>query len=315
MDKQQAISLLEEIRANISKRIIGKDKVIDEVLICLICGGHALIEDVPGLGKTTLISALAKSTSCSFQRIQFTPDVLPSDITGFNMFQMQTSEKIFHPGAVMNQILLADEINRTGPKTQSALLQAMQENQVTVDNETHDLPAPFLVFATQNPIEMTGTFPLPEAQLDRFLLRISVGYPGKEDEVNILESNQNKFTEIEISSVCSAEDVVEIQKVVDEVRSVREIKEYIVSIAEATRRHSDIALGLSPRGSIALLRASMGRALLSGRSFVIPDDVQQMAASVIAHRIILEASAVILEVSPQKIIKDILEKLPVPGID
>lgn len=307
--------MINSIRESIAKRIIGKDKVIDEVLICLICGGHGLIEDVPGLGKTTLISALAKSTSCSFQRVQFTPDVLPSDITGYNMFHMHTGETVFHKGAVMNQILLADEINRTGPKTQSALLQAMQENQVTVDNETHDLPKPFLVFATQNPIEMTGTFPLPEAQLDRFLLRISVGYPKREDEIDILESSSSQFADDDLSHVCTAEDVTELQKVLDEVRSVREIKEYIVSIAEATRKHNDITLGLSPRGSIALLRASMGRALLSGRSYVIPDDVQQMAVPVIAHRLVLDASAVILETSPDSIVKKIVDALPVPGID
>lgn len=315
MEKSQAIRLLGDIKSSISEKIIGKDDVIDEILICLICGGHALIEDVPGLGKTTLISTLADSISCSFQRIQFTPDVLPSDITGFNMFQVQTGEQIFHSGAVMNQIILADEINRTGPKTQSALLQAMQEGQVTVDNETHELPSPFLVFATQNPIEMTGTFPLPEAQLDRFLLKITMGYPSKKDEMKILESNRSNSAASKVSPVCSAKEIVEMQSILDEVRSVDEIKEYVVAIAMATRAHKDVVLGLSPRGSIALLRAAMGKAMLAGRDYVIPDDVQQAAEPVISHRLVLNSSAAILETTPESIVKSILASLPVPGLD
>lgn len=307
------MELLGAIKQNIRKKIIGKDDVIDKVLICLVCGGHALIEDMPGLGKTTLISALAESTSCSFRRLQFTPDVLPSDITGFHMLNIHNGERTFHPGAVSSQILLADEINRTGPKTQSALLQAMQEGRVSVDSETFTLPAPFLVFATQNPIEMTGTYPLPEAQLDRFLFRISIGYPDAKHELNILDSNQKRMQEARLSPICSDRDVLTLQRTLDEIRCVSQVKSYIISIANATRRHPNISLGLSPRGSIALMRAAMGRAMLSGREFVIPDDVQYAAVPVIAHRLVLAPGAYADSQSPEEIVRDILTKVPVPG--
>jgi len=308
-----SLELLGAIKQNIQKRIIGKDDVIDKILICLICGGHALIEDVPGLGKTTLISALAESTSCSFRRLQFTPDVLPSDITGFHMLNIHSGERTFHPGAVQSQILLADEINRTGPKTQSALLQAMQEGEITVDNETFALPAPFLVFATQNPIEMTGTYPLPEAQLDRFLFRISIGYPDKKHELSILDGNQKRMQDTRLSPICSDRDVLKLQQNLDEVCCVSPVKNYIISIAAATRRHPRISLGLSPRGSIALMRAAMGRAMLSGREFVIPDDVQYAAAPVVAHRLVLAPGAYADGQPPEEIVQEILTKIPVPG--
>lgn len=312
MDINVAVRILNEIKTNIKKKIVGKDDVIDKVLICLVAGGHALIEDVPGLGKTTLISALADSINCSFKRIQFTPDVLPSDITGFNMFNIHNGEQVFHEGAISCQILLADEINRTSPKTQSALLQAMQEGEVTVDDKTIILKKPFSVFATQNPIEMTGTYPLPEAQLDRFLLRISIGYPAVSDEVNILNENKN-FTYSKLEPVCSSDDITEIQSTLDKVRSVDEIKRYIVLIAGATRNESKIALGLSPRGSLAVLRASMGKALLSGRDFVIPDDVKYVIPSVIPHRIKLQPTENTEKNAANKIIADILSHIPVPG--
>lgn len=314
MNDASVKKLLQDIKSNIKKKIIGKDAVIDEILICLLCGGHALIEDVPGLGKTTLISALASSISCSFQRMQFTPDILPSDITGFHMFQPQTGEQPFFPGAVMNNILLADEINRTGPKTQAALLQAMQEGEVTVDGETFELPAPFLVFATQNPVEMTGTYPLPEAQLDRFLLRISMGYPEKDDEIEILEANQDTGTVEALSAVCSLRDALELQKALNGVKCVRRIKNYIVEIARETRKHKEITLGLSPRGSIALMRAAMGRAMLSGRDYVLPEDVQQMAPAVISHRLMIDTQAYLKNTTAAGIVASLLKHIPVPGV-
>lgn len=314
MDNTQVSELLHAVKTNIKKKIIGKDAVIDKILICLLCGGHALIEDVPGLGKTTLISALASSIGCSFQRLQFTPDILPSDITGFHMFQPQTGEQTFFPGAVMHNILLADEINRTGPKTQAALLQAMQEGEVTVDGETFTLPAPFLVFATQNPVEMTGTYPLPEAQLDRFLLRISMGYPEKDDEIDILEANQDTGAEETLSPVCSLQEALELQKALNGVKCVRRMKNYIVEIARETREHKEISLGLSPRGSIALMRAAMGRAMLSGRDYVLPEDVQQMAPSVISHRLMVDTQAYLKNSTADGMVANILKRIPVPGV-
>lgn len=314
MDNLRAEKLLQGIKENIGKKIIGKDEVIDQILICLLCGGHALIEDVPGLGKTTLIASLAASIGCSFQRVQFTPDILPSDITGFHMFQPQTGEQPFFPGAVMHNILLADEINRTGPKTQAALLQAMQEGEVTVDGETFTLPAPFLVFATQNPVEMTGTYPLPEAQLDRFLLRISMGYPEKDDEIEILEANQDTGADGELTAVCSLEEALKLQAALNKVKCVRRIKNYIVEIARETREQKEISLGLSPRGSIALMRAAMGRAMLSGRDFVLPEDVQQMAPAVIAHRLMIDTQAYLKNTTAQGIVANILKRIPVPGV-
>lgn len=313
MANMKPIELLGAIKQNIQKKIIGKDDVIDKILICLICGGHALIEDVPGLGKTTLISALAESTSCSFRRLQFTPDVLPSDITGFHMLNIHNGERTFHSGAVSSQILLADEINRTGPKTQSALLQAMQEGEITVDSETFKLPEPFLVFATQNPIEMTGTYPLPEAQLDRFLLRIAIGYPDAKHELSILDGNQKRMQDTRLTSICSDRDVLTLQRILDEIHCVDAVKGYIVGIANATRRHPQISLGLSPRGSIALMRAAMGRAMLLGREFVIPDDVQYAALPVIAHRLVLAPGAYADGRPAEDIVTEILSKIPVPG--
>lgn len=306
--------IIRKIRENISTVVVGMENTVDLVLICLACGGHALIEDMPGLGKTTLVSALADSISCSFKRIQFTPDVLPSDVTGYNMIDFNSSERRFYPGAVMNQIILADEINRTSPKTQSALLEAMQEGHVTVDGETRALPSPFLVFATQNPVEMTGTYPLPEAQLDRFLLCVSVGYPGKGNEIAILEKNRVKSERKRLSPVADANGVLMLQEELDRVKCVHSVLNYIVEITSRTRSHEDVALGVSPRGSIALMRASMGCALLDGRDYVLPDDVQKMLVPALAHRLVMQSQAYIQNKNAETVLSDILKSVPVPAV-
>jgi len=311
-EKYSPGELLSAIKENIAKVIVGKGEAADLLLICLACGGHALIEDVPGLGKTSLASALAASVDCSFRRIQCTPDVLPSDITGFTMYHPVTGEESFCQGAVMCNILLADELNRTGPKTQSALLQAMQEGAVTVDGVTSALPRPFMVCATQNPVELTGTYPLPEAQIDRFLMRINMGYPDKTDEMAIMERNKKGKGPDALSPVASAEDVLALQKAVDDVVCKNAVMSYIVEIVQRTRNHESVALGVSPRGAIALMRASMGHALLSGREYVLPDDVQAMAGHTLCHRVILNNHALTQNHSAKRIISEILRAIPVP---
>lgn len=283
-----SVQCLSAIRDNMKKAVVGKDEVIDELLIALICSGHVLVEDLPGLGKTTLVSALASSLGCSFQRIQFTPDVLPSDITGFNMVQLQTGEQIFHPGSVHHQIILADEINRASPKTQSALLEAMQERQVTVDGKTYPLPQPFMVLATQNPVEMAGTYPLPEAQMDRFLMRISVGYPNHEEELDIVRRRRGVSEQVHLQPVAEVTDILAIQNMLGDIHVDDAILEYIVHIVEVTRRMEGVLMGVSPRGSIALTKAACAAAILDGRSYVLPDDVKRMAVSVLAHRLVLK---------------------------
>jgi len=308
------LDLIKAIVKNIETVIIGKRQSIEHLLICLMCGGHALIEDVPGLGKTSLVSALAGSVEMSFQRIQFTPDVLPSDVTGFTMFHMTTGEKEFHPGAVMSQMVLADEINRTSPKTQSALLQAMQEKQVTVDGTTHILPQPFMVCATQNPVGLTGTYPLPEAQLDRFLMRISMGYPSSADEITILEKNRGEGSLADVKPVATADDVLAMQKAIEGVECARGVLSYIVELAEFTRTHKDVSLGISPRASIALMRASMGVALMEGRDYVLPDDVQKMVKPVFAHRMVLQAQAYVQNRDAGGVLDEALQATQVPAM-
>ena len=303
------------IRGNIEKVIVGKEDVIQNVLIALICSGHVLIEDVPGVGKTTLVSALAKSLNCSFRRIQFTPDILPSDITGFSMVNFQSGEIEFHTGAIMSQIVLADEINRTSPKTQSSLLEVMQEQQVTVDGVTYPLPQPFMVLATQNPIEYTGTYPLPEAQLDRFFMRISVGYPTVREEIDILHRYQNESPLSLLGTVATAEDVIQMQNEVKQIQCVPAIYGYIANIAHASRVQPDLQLGISPRGSIALLRAAQGYAMLQGRDYVIPDDVQRMAQVVLAHRIVLKPEARLKNISQTRMIELLLRTVEVPVLE
>ena len=303
---------LSEIKANIGSVIVGKGEAIDLLLICLACAGHVLIEDVPGMGKTTMVAALASSVDCSFNRIQFTPDVLPSDVTGFTMIHPVTGEERFVPGAVMCNILLADELNRTSPKTQSALLQAMQEGVATVDGVTRELPRPFMVCATQNPVEQAGTYPLPEAQLDRFLMRISMGYPDKRDEADILERSQKGGKAASILPVANAEDVRLLQKALDSITCTQPVINYIVEIVQKTREQADITLGVSPRGAIALMRASMGRALLQGRGYVIPDDVISMASHTLCHRLILNAQT--YTQNAKMIISDIVRSVTVPVV-
>ena len=305
---------LSAIRDNMKKAIVGKDDVVDLLLIAMLCSGHVLIEDLPGLGKTTLASALASSLGCSFRRIQFTPDVLPSDITGFTMFNVKTGEQELHTGSVMHQIVLADEINRTSPKTQSALLEVMQENQVTVEGVTYPAPQPFMVLATQNPVEMAGTYPLPEAQLDRFLMCISMGYPTHEEELRILADHRPARRTEPLRPVASAQDVLAMQEELQGILCAPPVAEYIVSIAEATRGLDDVLVGVSPRGSIALMQAAKGCALLAGRNYVLPDDVQRMAYPVLCHRLVMRARAGIRRQTPQAVVRAVLQSAPVPAV-
>ncbi|MBQ4638057.1 MAG: MoxR family ATPase [Clostridia bacterium] len=310
---RSADQLLKDIKSNIEKVIVGKGEVIDLVLTALLCSGHVLIEDVPGLGKTTLVSALAKSLGCSFKRVQFTPDVLPSDVTGYTMFDMKTGEKQVQFGAVMSQMVLADEINRTSPKTQSSLLEVMQEGTVTIDSVSYEVPKPFMVLATQNPVDLTGTYPLPEAQLDRFLMRIKMGYPEKGDEIAILKKNKGSVPVKELNKVASAQDILDLQEKCKAVTCSDSVMDYIVSIADATRKNEYVQLGVSPRGSLALMNASMALAMLRGRDYVIPDDVQFLAQSVLAHRLVMNTQATFKGQTTYTVIRNIIMNLRVPG--
>lgn len=313
MLKDSLLTLVSALSKNIGRVIVGKEEAIHLALIALICRGHVLIEDVPGVGKTTMVAALARSLSCSFKRIQFTPDVMPSDITGFTMPSLTTGQMEFRPGAVMSQIVLADEINRTSPKTQSSLLEVMEERQVTVDGVTHPLPAPFMVLATQNPVDFVGTYPLPEAQMDRFFLRISMGYPTLEEEMDILERYTGRSVPLTtLQPVCTAEDVLAMQQAVGEVYTAPELRAYVAQLVAATRTHPLLTLGASPRGSIALLCASQGCALLSGRDYVLPEDVKFMAVPVLAHRLVLSPEARMKGQTADGILSSLLSSVPVP---
>ncbi len=298
---------------NVEKVIIGKRDAIAQTIIALLCQGHVLIEDVPGTGKTMLAKSIAKSIGCRFQRIQFTPDMLPSDVTGVSVFNQQTRTFEFRPGPVMAQIVLTDEINRATPKTQSALLEAMEERQVTVDGVTHPMQRPFLVLATQNPIEYEGTFPLPEAQLDRFMLRISLGYPSPADEIKMLDSQREVHPVETIGQVIAAEELLEAQEIVKKVYIDDQIKEYIVELVNSSRRHPDVYLGASPRGSLALFKTAQARAAIENRDFVIPDDVKGLALAALAHRLIISPAARIKNVDTKSVVQEILEAVPVPG--
>ncbi len=311
MEKAQAIA--ERVIANVEKVIIGKHEAVQQTLLALLCQGHLLIEDVPGVGKTMLARAIARSIGCTFRRIQFTPDMLPSDVTGVSMFNQKTREFEFRPGPIMSQIVLTDEINRATPKTQSALLEAMEERQITVDGVTYTMEEPFLVMATQNPIEYEGTFPLPEAQLDRFMMRISIGYPLHGDEIAILDSQQSTHPIEHISQVVSATELLEAQENVKQVYVDPLIKEYIVSLVSATRQHPDIYLGASPRGSLALYKTSRALAAVQGRDYVIPDDIKALAQPALAHRLIVSPSARIKDVNPKTVVEEIARSVPVPG--
>ena len=307
-------SCLQAIKRNMQKAVVGKDAVIDRLLIALICSGHVLVEDLPGLGKTTAVSALAASLGCSFQRIQFTPDVLPSDITGFNVVRLQSGDTVFHPGSVHNQIVLADEINRASPKTQAALLEAMQERQVTVDGVTYPLPQPFMVLATQNPVEMAGTYPLPEAQLDRFLMQIHMGYPTRAEELEILRSHRSVTDRVPLEPVADAADILEMQRALPSIRVDEALMEYMVQVVETTRSTEGVALGVSPRGSIALMRASCGRAILAGRDYVLPEDIQELAPCVLAHRMVMKNRSGAPGTTAEDVVADILRSLRVPKV-
>ncbi len=307
-------NLIYALKQNVRQVIVGKDEAIEQALIALLCKGHVLIEDVPGVGKTTLAGALAKSLNCSFKRIQFTPDVMPSDITGFTMVNLNTGDMEYKPGAVNAQILLADEINRTSPKTQSSLLEVMEEGQVTVDGVTRALPRPFMVLATQNPIDFVGTYPLPEAQMDRFFLRISIGYPSIEEEMDVLDRYSGQESPLKtLLPVADAAQVIAMQETVGTVYCSREVRSYVATIAASTRQNSALQLGVSPRGAIALVRAAQACAVLAGRDYILPDDVRRMALSVLSHRLILTPEARMKGYSAETILRQLLDSLPVPG--
>ncbi|MBL8134956.1 MAG: MoxR family ATPase [Anaerolineae bacterium] len=303
----------ERITHNVNQVIIGKRNEIRLTVLGLISQGHILIEDIPGVGKTMLAKALARSIGSTFSRIQFTPDMLPSDVTGVYLYNQKNHEFEFRPGPIMAQIVLADEINRANPKTQSALLEAMEEKQVTVDGKTHPLHEPFLLLGTQNPIEYEGTFPLPEAQLDRFMLRIHLGYPAPAEELAVLTSQQHSHPIAALYQVVSVQELVAAQQAVREVYVADEVKRYIIDIVNASRQHPDVYLGSSPRGSLALFRCCQTRAAMAGREYVIPDDVKALAEVTLSHRIIVGPSARIRDISSRAIVQDILASTPVPG--
>jgi MoxR-like ATPase len=310
---EKAQRLAEEIVQNVEKVMVGKTEVVRLAVIALISQGHLLIEDAPGVGKTMLARSLAKSINCSFKRIQFTPDMLPGDITGVSVFNQKIADFEFRPGPLTAQVVLADEINRATPKVQSALLEAMEERQITVDGVTRKMPSPFHVLATQNPIEYEGTFPLPEAQLDRFLLRISIGYPSTADEITIVENQQYVHPIEKIDHVVDVSDIMMLQETVRQIYVDDLVKQYIVSLVEATRHHPSIYLGSSPRGSLALFRTAQARALLNGRDFVLPDDVKALAEYALAHRSLLTSAGQSQDKDGRSSITEILEAVPVPG--
>ncbi len=306
-------SVTDRILQNVRSVIVGKDSEIRLTLMALLCEGHVLIEDVPGVGKTMMARALARSVGCSFRRIQFTPDMLPSDVTGVSIFNQKTLEFEFRPGPIIAQIVLTDEINRATPKTQSALLEAMEERQVTVDGVTHDMMRPFMVLATQNPIEYEGTFPLPEAQVDRFMMRIRLGYPSRAHEIDVLTRQASHHPIQDLQQVVSVDDLVAAQRAVRDVYVDDLIKGYIVDLVTTTRDHPDIYLGASPRGSLNLFMAARAWAAVEGRDFVLPDDVKALAEPVLAHRLIISPSARIKNVTARQVVDDALRHTPVPG--
>jgi MoxR-like ATPase len=300
------------ISDSVAQVIVGKESVIELCLVALLCEGHVLLEDVPGIGKTTLAKAIARSVGCSFRRIQFTPDLLPSDVTGILYFNQKSQDFEFRPGPIMSQVVLADEINRATPRTQSALLEAMQERQVTVDLETLSLPRPFIVLATQNPIELEGTFPLPEAQVDRFLMRIALGYPSREDENTILLRYERQDPLETLEPVIQAKDLLAMQEKVKTIQVEETVREYIVDVVRATRDHDAVELGVSPRGSLALYRTAQALAGIRGRAFVIPDDVKWLAPSVLTHRIIISPQTRLRGRRPEEVVSEVVDTVPVP---
>ncbi len=306
------IESAEKLKSNINQFFVGKEEIVEDLLICLLAGGHVLLEDVPGVGKTTLALTLAKSMKSSFGRIQFTPDTLPGDVAGVSVYHMKTGEFVYQPGAVMNQILLADEINRTSPKTQASLLEAMAEGQVTVDGVVHKLPQPFLVIATQNPVEFLGTYPLPEAQMDRFMMRLSIGYPEREQEIKMAEQFLQGRTPDKIQAVCSAEDVLGMREEVAAVTVRENVLGYMENIVNATREETRFVLGASPRALLALIRASQAKAFLQGRDYVKPDDVKAVAKQVLLHRLVLSSEARIQKADAGEVFRSLIVKVKVP---
>jgi MoxR-like ATPase len=304
---------LRDLVAAIEQVLIGKHAEAELAIIGLAAAGHLLIEDVPGVGKTMLAKSLAKATGCTFKRIQFTPDLLPSDVTGVSIYNQRTGAFEFRAGPIVAHVVLADEINRATPKTQSALLEAMEEHQVTVEGVTRPLPTPFIVLATQNPIEYEGTFPLPEAQLDRFLLRIHLGYPAPTDEVSVLDRQMLRHPLEDLAAVTSASDLQQLQQAVRSVHVDAHVQRYIVHIVGLTRDHPDVYLGASPRGSLALMRAAQARALLSGRDYVIPDDIKALATAALAHRLIMSPEARMRNATASAVIATVIQEVPVPG--
>ena len=308
-----AQEIAERAAKNVGQVIIGKRNEVRLAILGLLCRGHILLEDIPGVGKTMMAKSLARALGCTFSRIQFTPDMLPSDITGVSIYNPKMREFEFRPGPIMAQIILADEINRATPKTQSALLEAMEEGQVTIDGATYGLGHPFMIMATQNPIEYEGTFPLPEAQLDRFLIRLQIGYPKPAEELAILSAQQYQHPIQNLRQVVSLQELLSAQQLVKEVYVAKEVKQYIVNLITASRRHPDVYLGSSPRGSLALFRTSQARAAMAGRDYVIPDDVKALAEVTLAHRIIVGPAARIKNISSRTVVQDILQTTPVPG--
>jgi MoxR-like ATPase len=298
---------------NVERVIIGKRQSVQLTVLGLLCQGHILIEDVPGVGKTVLAKALSKSVGCKFQRIQFTPDMLPSDVTGISVFNQKTREFEFRPGPIHAQIVLVDEINRATPKTQSALLESMEERQVTVDGHTYKLESPFMVLATQNPIEYEGTFPLPEAQLDRFMLRIRLGYPNKADEMIVLDRQRQSHPIDQLEQAVSVEELLAAQETIKEIYIDEQVKQYIVEVVRQTREHPDVYLGSSTRGALAIYRLGQARAAMFGRDFVLPDDVKALATVALSHRIIVGPAARIKDIEPDAIVQEILDRVTVPG--
>ncbi|MFC1930517.1 AAA family ATPase [Chloroflexota bacterium] len=304
---------IERILNNINSVILGKRNELELAFIALLSQGHLLIEDVPGTGKTTLAKAIAKSFGCLFKRIQFAPDILPSDITGTSIYNQKSCEFEFRPGPIFGQIILADEINRASPKTQAALLESMEERQVTIEGITHVLPKPFFIMATENPIERDGTFPLPEAELDRFLVNLKLGYPSFQDEISVMEQQKIHHPIDRLEQVASADELIKLQEATREIYVDDLVKDYIVRIVEATRSHPDVFLGASPRGSLALFRTAQTRALINSRDFVLPDDVKALATSTLSHRLMVKLSARTNGYRNESVILEILDKIPVPG--
>jgi MoxR-like ATPase len=304
----------DRVLENVERVIVGKHQEVRLVLVALLCRGHVLIEDVPGTGKTVLAKSIARSLGCTFRRIQFTPDLLPSDVTGLSIYNQKTQEFEFRPGPIMSQVVLADEINRATPKTQSALLECMDERQATVDGTTHLMPDPFLVIATQNPIEYEGTFALPEAQLDRFMLRIRLGYPSLLDEVRVLDDQKVSHPLDELVEVISGDELRALQAAVREIYVDPAVSNYIVRLVAATRAHPDVYLGASPRGSISLYRASQALAGLLGREYVIPDDVKALAEPALAHRVIIKTASTIHDVSSAHVVRELLDSTPIETV-